>query len=78
MEWDFFDCHVVNEFPESPHHSPIQICVVLVILFVDQIEIPSEQPRSRTDRSNTSELLQESNFIIISLWPIYHSEPLLG
>jgi hypothetical protein len=57
MKGDIFEGQVVYETPESAHHSSIVVGVVLILILVNQIEIPSYHPRSWTGSPNVTKLL---------------------
>jgi hypothetical protein len=48
MEGNFFEGHIINESPILAHHSPILVDIVLILIFVNQIEISCYHPRPRT------------------------------
>jgi hypothetical protein len=46
MEVDLLELAVVQEAPESAHHPAIKVIVVLIRISVDQIEVPTKDPRT--------------------------------
>jgi hypothetical protein len=75
MKGNFLERQVVDPSPKPAHHCPIKILVVLVIFIIDQIEIPSNQPRTRASLSDFSEFLQELNIRLGTLQTIHTSQP---
>jgi hypothetical protein len=46
MEVDLLELAVVQEAPKSAHHPAVKVVVVLIRISVDQVEVPTEDPRT--------------------------------
>jgi len=57
MEGNFFEGHIINETPKPTHHSSIVVGIILILIFVNQIEIPCYHPRPRTGSPDVTKLL---------------------
>jgi hypothetical protein len=51
------------------------VAIILVFVFVDQIEVPTEHPGTGALGPDVSELLEEGDLIGVFLWPIDNGDP---
>jgi hypothetical protein len=75
MKGNFLEQQVIDPSLKPAHHCPIKMLVVLVTFIIDQVKVPSNQPRTRTSLPDFSELLQELNLHLGTLWTIHTCQP---
>jgi hypothetical protein len=74
IEIDLLEDQVIHDTPKAPHHAPVEVAIVLVFVFVDEVEIPSKHPGTVALGPDVLQLLEKGNFIGVFLWPIDDGE----
>jgi hypothetical protein len=66
---------VLQELAKSTHHLVVQVTIIFVFSSMDEVEVPTKQPRTNMSNPALLQLLEKLYFVLLTLRAINRSKP---
>lgn len=78
MEVQLLKLKIIVELSKTTHHPLGKAIIIFIMCLVNQVEVPTQNPRPDQGGTNIAKFLQESNLLCVLLRPVYVTTTAIG